>query len=347
LQFPTQDVLESLPVITTQPTPFTFSRLKDEFGDPNGPATVSGITLSVSATGGAGDLIYQWYKNGISLGSDNGAQTATYTVPQIEAGVANWGLDKYQCKVTNDLSFVASDLAEVAIGCGARSGANGWLKFMCHNLGATPLSNAVDITEFTVSTDTISEAINKGWLFQWGRPADGHQWRTSVLKTGQSNTAWTVADVGTDEFFIGSNSWRTTNTVNDNPYATAGNNPCPTGWVVPTQDQWSSLFLGGVTNANHNTAGTFNKWVKQGSASYKLQPDAATTTLFLPAAGYRNYSTGVLTDVGTRGHYWSRSASPSAAASAYYLLFYGQTVYPSDAFRRGSGYSVRCVASQN
>jgi uncharacterized protein (TIGR02145 family) len=167
---------------------------------------------------------------------------------------------------------------------------------------------------------------------------------------GTSNTAWNVSNVGTNKFFVGSISWRETNTINDNPYATAANNPCPTGWVVPSQTQWSSLFLGGVTSGGYNATGTFNKWEHAGTgSSYALQPDGATTTLFLPASGLRNTTVGANAMVGSIGFYWSSLPHISVATSAINLDMNYNELYPGGASftYRGYGCSVRCVASQN
>jgi uncharacterized protein (TIGR02145 family) len=353
VKFPTVADMSKLPVITTQPTAFTFSRLKDEFGDPNGPTTVAQVPLSVAATGD-GVLSYQWYKNGVSLGNATGAQTATYTVPAVSTvGVANWGLNRYYCEVRNATGSVRSQTAEIAIGCGARSGANGWLKFMCHNLGAVPLAHTsaiIDVADMAFSNDSTSRDA-KGWLFQWGRVADGHQWRSSPDSLGQSQTAWNVADVGSGKFYRGSTSWRKDNTVSDNPYATAGVTPCPTGWFVPSQNQLTSLFLGGGINAAYGTIGTFNTWTHSGAGNgynYVLKPDGETITLFLPAAGFRDAASGNVIGIGTNAAIWTRSADPGNGPQAYEFGFDEFTLYScANGYARGYGMSVRCVASQN
>jgi uncharacterized protein (TIGR02145 family) len=227
---------------------------------------------------------------------------------------------------------------------------------MCHNLGAKPLANAVatiESTDMTFSTDdpkagtdTVSSDA-KGWLFQWGRAADGHQWRSSPDSLGQSNTEWTVADVGTNKFFKGSNSWRKSNTVVDDPYATPGTNPCPTNWYVPRQDQWSSLYLGGTTNGTFSSGNTFNKWVVMGTGgSVGLLPDGYTTTLYLPAAGYRHAPDASVRQTGAACQYLSQSPQGSNSLQEYLMFASGSSIQMSNSPFRSHGFSVRCVASQ-
>ena len=65
--------------------------------------------------------------------------------------------------------------------------------------------------------------------------------------------------------------------------------------------------------------------------------------LKLPAAGYRQYSSGSIALRGSSGYYWS-STTPSAFAltSGYYLLFNSSSSgFPYTKY--GNGFSVRCI----
>ena len=73
--------------------------------------------------------------------------------------------------------------------------------------------------------------------------------------------------------------WGATKTAND---------PCPTGYRVPTETELNAERLLFPTD---NAAGAYNSELK------------------LPVAGYRSYSTGALDNVGTTGYYWSSTMS--------------------------------------
>jgi uncharacterized protein (TIGR02145 family) len=351
------------PVITTQPAKFTFKRLKDDDGDPNGPA-VAGTALTVAA---ANATSYQWYRVSnnnytadVSLGTTNGANTASYTFTPAGTGKANWGLSKFYCIISNNSGSVKSEIAEVAYGCGAKTNDNRWLRFMCHNLGAAPVTGAqaldavtVGYTGTGVDADTLSTDA-KGWWFQWGRQADGHQWRNTNTTSNPTydgpidlgSTTYTIPSghAAYGKFIINTDRataydwlypqfdqlWRN---WNDNRF------PCPSGWRVPSSSEWGTIYRG---SGHYGTPGDAvpNVWAwSDAPRGYKIQPDGSTVTLFLPAAGLRGDVTVGL--VGTYGNYWS---STVAAGGAYYVGFYSSGVTPEASDARGHGRSVRCLA---
>ena len=60
------------------------------------------------------------------------------------------------------------------------------------------------------------------------------------------------------------------------------------------------------------------------------------------ASGYRNYTTGALTNVGAHGDYWS-SSPQAGSTNAGYLALFDTTVGPVWSNFRSYGLSVRCV----
>lgn len=69
-------------------------------------------------------------------------------------------------------------------------------------------------------------------------------------------------------------------------------------------------------------------------------------SLFLPAAGLRNYNSGELANTSSYGYYWSSSPNYGGNNNAGYLGFYSGFVYPLDNNIRAYGFSVRCVQNK-
>jgi uncharacterized protein (TIGR02145 family) len=191
---------------------------------------------------------------------------------------------------------------------------NCWLD---RNLGATEVA--------TSSTDYQAY----GSLFQWGRGADGHQLITwTGISAGTVVNGTTSVLSSTDQpsnalFIVAPSSpydWRSPQNGNLWQGLSGINNPCPVGFALPTDAQWVAL----VADSNiTNSASAFG-----------------STTLKLPAAGYRYYSSGVLNSPGGNGYYWSSSPD---STNAYYLRFNSTSVYPAYDDSRAIGFSVRCV----
>jgi uncharacterized protein (TIGR02145 family) len=330
--------------ITTQPAPFTWRRKQDADGDPNGPASPADVTLTVVASG-SGTLTYAWYekpknKNITTHGTEL-ASTASYTPP-----ITAWGMHTYYCVVSNGTDSVVSTYADVAVGCGAKTNDGNWLSFMCYNLGAdTELPPFV----YYSKGDTISKDI-KGWLFQWGRAADGHQWRGSKNVAGPWNSlsATQVPSSANDYFgkFVTStspenhHSWLTPLRAYLWNSAAASGAPCPTGWVVPAISAFSSIFRDGTGALRQPSNATANTWLPV-AGGLLILPNGVDTTLFLPFAGRRTYGAG-FQSAGTAGSFWTTGLggvqSPAWDVSAQTAAVWN-TGY-------AWGLSVRCVKQE-
>ncbi len=193
---------------------------------------------------------------------------------------------------------------------GTVTGANSkcWLD---RNLGATQVA--------TSSTD----ANAYGHLFQWGRGADGHQIRTSGQTTGQSTSTTPGSS-----FLIGSANWYSGTNPDLLWQGVSGtNNPCPSGYRLPTEAEWE---------AERNNGGT-GFW---GTGS--LQNNAAgafASPLKLPVSGYRILSDGTLDAVGTSGLYWSSTVSGTNSR----FLGFSSSNASMDTNGRALGFAVRCL----
>jgi uncharacterized protein (TIGR02145 family) len=145
-----------------------------------------------------------------------------------------------------------------------------------------------------------------------------YQWSRNV---GWSNTNPLVNSNG-------SRAWSNTNPTG-NTWETA-NDPCPTGWRVPTQAE--------LTNLRNQPY----IWTRRNGVNGSIF-GTAPNQIFLPAAGRRTSATsGTLISVGASGSYWS-STSPTFPR-AWTLGFSHNGSAASGLSNRADGFSIRCVA---
>jgi uncharacterized protein (TIGR02145 family) len=164
-------------------------------------------------------------------------------------------------------------------------------------------------------SSTDAEAY--GDLYQWGRAADWHQKRTS----GTTSTLSNFDAPGHGNFIMVNSSpydWRSPQNTNLWQGVNGTNNPCPTGYRLPTEAELNAERLSWSSN---NTAGAF------------------ASPLKLPVAGHRNHSNGSLVNVGILGHYWSSNVDGTNSRQ----LYFGSSGAGMLSIYRAPGIAVRCL----
>ena len=180
---------------------------------------------------------------------------------------------------------------------------------MDRNLGATIVAGA------------SNDAESYGDLYQWGRGTDGHQIRTSSLTAGQSSSTTPGSSFLFLQYFInGPTNWYSGTNPDNLWQGVSGNvnNPCPSGYRLPTEAEWDAERL---------------SWVSQN------QVGALASSLKLPVAGFRDGRIASLVNVSSIGYYWSSTVF--AGYSRHLGLdINGAAVYTAN---RSDAFSVRCI----
>jgi hypothetical protein len=184
--------------------------------------------------------------------------------------------------------------------------------WMDRNLGATQRA--------TSSTDVNSY----GDLYQWGRRTDGHQCRNSST----TNILSSIDQPNNSNFILPSADtydWRTPQ--NDNLWQGVNgvNNPCPSGYRLPSD---AELFAELMSWSSKNSVGAFSSKLK------------------LPLTGIR-ITDGSIIQVGTYGYLWSSTVMGNFSG----MLSYGSlfdALNPDNYSTslgngRGIGIPVRCI----
>ncbi|WP_162032848.1 fibrobacter succinogenes major paralogous domain-containing protein [Chryseobacterium potabilaquae] len=268
-------------------------------------------TLTVPYTGGNGDTYPQqsFTQNGLTftlpagtLATGNGNLVYNVTGAATASGPMSVPISfgSVSCNVNMTVSAGTS-----VVMCGS---SKAWAR---HNVGA----------DTSLNPDIPVKGIN-GNYYQWGRidvvadpdtpPGAISGWNT----TPAPNLSWNAS---------GSELAPAKNTAND---------PCPTGFRVPTRTEWNLL----VNNSTRTTIGTTGGSPTNFGFGYVLT--CGSNKLTFPAAGYREPTAGNLDYRGANSYYQS-STELGTTGQYYFDTVYGGVASNSS---RLYGWSVRCIS---
>jgi hypothetical protein len=117
--------------------------------------------------------------------------------------------------------------------------------------------------------------------------------------------------------------------------------PCPAGWRIHKGGRkgvWAQAKNSSFFERKAEYTHTYNSTNKGMNFSGKL---GSESTIWYPASGYIDASTGYLISVGSSGGYWS--ASPYWCFAYYQGISYNGVVCPASSGCRADAYSVRCI----
>lgn len=197
--------------------------------------------------------------------------------------------------------------------------------WMDRNLGASRAAN------------TLKDFQAYGCLYQWGRGNDGHASMTWTMGqpdawgneagtpvNGSTTTLATSDNPGNALFIKNQNGtvydWRSPK--NDNLWQGSNgiNNPCPSGYRIPTRAEFvAEISAYSITN----TTAAFNSIHK------------------FPTNGKRAFDSAVVGEQGTRAVFWTSSTSSSGRS--YNVTIESNAIYTNVDNGRAGGYAVRCI----
>jgi uncharacterized protein (TIGR02145 family) len=230
-----------------------------------------------------------------------------------------------------------SGTATFAINIG---GKNGSLNLMVNSsIGTYPIGSVFCSDTPTAVVDVLNPITGKTWmdrnlgasrvatssndaaaygdLYQWGRRSDGHQCRNSAAITTTSS----IDQPGHGNFIIASSTpfdWRNPQNTNLWQGVNGVNNPCPSGYRIPTRIELNAERLSWSSN---NSMGGFSSPLKFTKAGDKI-------------------NNGSLSGVGSDGYYWSSTVNGVNSHHFYFSDTNAGNDIPDD---RASGGSIRCI----
>ena len=289
--------------------------------------TDNSVTLKVTVTGVGTYNLYSNTVNGYSF-AKSGSFTATgtqfVTLPGTGTPTAT-GVNTFLVTFGTTCSFAVVVVSSVPIVQSSCNTSYTYYEVANHktqkvwldrNLGASQVAQA--------ATDFLAY----GSLYQWGRLADNHQcinWASSYSGTAVNGVTFVRSSTNAPghalfiKTLVSPWDWRFPQNNNFWQGVAGINNPCPAGFRIPTNPEFTAEVTSWATKNITGAYGSSLKWV---------------------TAGYREFADGNIYQTGATGAYWSSTIGNTTKTMV--LRFSAAMAITADDFR-AVGYSVRCI----
>lgn len=215
------------------------------------------------------------------------------------------------------------------------------------NIAGTSYGNEVS---FTTTNEAPNEDVTDIDGNVYHTVTIGNQiWMVENLKTTKYNDGSSIPKVSEDvdwaALSTGAYCWYNNIVSNTNTYGALYNwnsvntgKLAPTGWHIPTDAEWTTLttFLGGESSAG-------NKLKEIGTTHWITSTNATNSSGFAALPAGRRSSTGLYSDIGGIGCWWSSTQYNTSSAWSRLMSHYYTDVYRYNNYDKESGFSVRCI----
>jgi hypothetical protein len=307
----------------------------------NGTLTIaqaaSGVNSVISYTGGNGGVHYGQVVNStgvtgltatLAAGTfANGAGSLTYSItgtPSV-TGTATFAINigGQACTLTRTVVAPPPVICNPSKPTAIIDVTNGFTgkTWMDRNLGATRVATS------------LTDSLAYGSLYQWGRGSDGHQCVHRYAGDGvtTSGTTTTLSNSNTPphgDFIVTGSAFNWRNPANNSLWQGVNgiNNPCPTGYRVPTRPELQNEIA---------------SWYQPPINSSLNQNGAFASPLKFSLNGARLSASGVVFQVGSggTGRYWTSTSSPNLNS----MTFTNLAASVSGGQIAANGFGVRCI----
>ena len=285
----------------------------------SGKYSVSGKLVSVSSTGGAKDIVYEYENVVTDSKKPADSKGINNTVPMLYTSGD-------QLKVTGTGTGTSGMVATVGMMVPTSNGSYSFNFVSCIDgddnhypvvkIGPQVwMAENLKTTKYNDNTTLINPTLNLDWV---GLTGGGYCWYNN--------------DVANKPKFGGMYNWT----------AVASGKLCPTGWRMPTIDEWQTLAenTGGSTYSGGNLKET-------GFLYWNVPNEGATNQsgFSARAGGYRDSNTGAgsFHQIMTDGYWWSSTEYNVGSARCTYIHYYNAIIWDNNTNPKGFGLSVRCI----